>query len=73
MCLHAVARFFTIKAFFPPFSHKKRRRMVGEKHAFPQPYNNETECERKNAFPSHGSLPLQSPYLPPPVRKKKKL
>ena len=24
--------------------------------------------QRKNAFPSHGALPLQSLYFPPPVR-----
>lgn len=27
--------------------------------------------QRKNAFPSHGSLPRQSPYLPTPREKKK--
>ena len=65
--------FFTINpsALF----HKKRclkLTMVG-KTCFPTALRQLNGMQRKNAFPSHGSLPLQSPYLPPPVRKRKKI
>lgn len=71
MGLHAVPCFFTINpsALF----HKKhclKLTMVG-KTCFPTALRQLNGMQRKNAFPSHGSLPLQSPYLPPPVRKRK--
>lgn len=50
--------------------HKKQTMSV--KTRFPTALHQLNGMQRKNAFPSHGSLPLQSPYLPPPVRKKKK-
>lgn len=38
------------------------------KTCFPTALQQLNGMHRKNAFPSHGSLPLQSPYLPPRVR-----
>lgn len=37
-------------------------------HAFPTAFYQLNGMQRKNAFPSHGALPLQSLYFPPPVR-----
>lgn len=38
------------------------------KTCFPTVLHQLNGMHRKNAFPSHGSLPLQSLYPPPPVR-----
>lgn len=54
--------------------HKKHslKQTMAVKTRFPTVLHQLNGMQRKNAFPSHGSLPLQSPYLPPPVRKKKR-
>lgn len=56
------------------FFHKKHslKQTVAVKTCFPTALQQLNGMQRKNAFPSHGSLPLQSLYLPPPVRKEKK-
>lgn len=50
--------------------HKKHclKQTVVGKTCFPTALHQPNGMQRKNAFPLHGSLPLQSPYLPPLVR-----
>lgn len=72
----AVRCFFQNQTFSSssPLSHKKNcfnQTIIG-KICFPTALRQLHGMQRKNAFPSHGSLPRQSPvYLPTPRKKKK--
>lgn len=72
----AVRCFFQNQTFSSssPLSHKKNcfnQTIIG-KICFPTALRQLHGMQRKNAFPSHGSLPRQSPvYLPTPREKKK--